>query len=93
MSQGRGVVLRVGVGWSSQGLIPHQKSRGHNPAFDRSEVVSKTDSAGLLLMLPAQESRGRCRGVPLCSRRFEGAAHLLQHFHVFCDTICRFIHA
>lgn len=92
MSQGGRGVLCVGVGWSSQEIVPHQKSRGHHPALDRSEVVSKTDVAGLLLMLPARESRGGCRGVPLC-RRSEGAAHLLQHFHVFCDMICRFIHA
>lgn len=60
MSQGGGVLLYVGVGWSSQEPVSHQKSRGHHSGFDRSEVVSKTDFAGLPLMLPAGESRGRC---------------------------------
>lgn len=93
MRQGGGVLLRVGVGWSSQELVPHQKYRGHRPGFDRSEVVSKADFAGLTVMLPAGGAEGGAGVSPLCSRRSEGAAHLLQHFHVFCDTICRFIHA
>lgn len=41
MSQGGGVVLHGGC--PSQELVPHQKSHGHHPAFDRAEVVSKTD--------------------------------------------------
>lgn len=47
MSQDGGVALRVGVGCSSQDLVPHQKSRGPHPGFDRCEVVSEIDFAGL----------------------------------------------
>lgn len=88
MSQGGGVVLHVGVGWSSQELVSHQKSRGHHPAFDRSEVVSKTDSAGLLLMLPAQESKGGVEVSPF-------AAGIWRELHIcfstFMSSVTRYV--
>lgn len=47
-------------GCSSQELVPHQKSRGHHPAWDRAEVVPKADFASA-----AGRAEGGAEGPPL----------------------------